>query len=811
MFIVHLFFQSRLKRKLDGSSAEQPNHLDNSVYSYDEDDSPAANKKQATVTKNIENPLGPSLSVQIVQQISTQPEHNQTIHTNVTVSSTLKSRFGNLHSEDATPQPQPTAPAAPQQNLSVTCKQEREENNHCNRGTSINQGANNLSDLLFDADFEAIIASLAKKENEDISPDLFKQLNEFDEVWHKVARDSEKSEDVNLFSAESPSVQKSSFPSNIASHSVTINTVFESNQNMNPVQSPPAIPSYRSPAGQLTEAGPAAETLKQMAAQHHAKSPSLQTFEEPPYPRNGFQNNFPAPTYSALQQASSSGQTFTFSQHQQATNQPRPPGQPYSARPDKPEMNYGATKPLSHFSERAASVGQSQGTPPLQQLQNQVHSHFSQTPDHPTQQITQTQHMQVSHNAQSQLQMSQTQQSQLQLSQTQQSQLQMSQTQQLQLQQQQISMSQQQSISMTTMGQQQIPPYMNDQMNMQMMQEKRQRQQKLQEQQQMMEQQQQAQMQQYINRPPPPEYKMQASGNSTPYNANGVGPNPLQTMQNMVNQTSHSIQAGFRPVKTEIHANMMPAGQASTLQQQRGQKAAFAAQQMQQRQYAAAQTTQMNHATQAIPSMQASRNPRPAAPTYTSAIMRNQRPPNVNVGPEGLNISQPRNTHEWPRGMVPTQGQMMGARPSMPGGGATMMQYGQYGQGNMPQSVPMQGAPTPQMRQQQQITAMQSQTAMIQQGNNAQVLMQQNMQMSQRLSARPTGQPGANAAPYSMPNAVAVPGQAIVSNPQGNFSNTNTVQPDFMDILNNVQNSNSDFFDEASASDFNLLDEILGK
>ena len=61
----------------------------------------------------------------------------------------------------------------------------------------------------------------------------------------------------------------------------------------------------------------------------------------------------------------------------------------------------------------------------------------------------------------------------------------------------------------------------------------------------------------------------------------------------------------------------------------------------------------------------------PATTHFTSAIMRNQRPPNVNVGPDGLNISQPMlmsGPNAPPNASVPPGPGQPWYRPTGPGG-----------------------------------------------------------------------------------------------------------------------------------------------
>ena len=99
-----------------------------------------------------------------------------------------------------------------------------------------------------------------------------------------------------------------------------------------------------------------------------------------------------------------------------------------------------------------------------------------------------------------------------------------------------------------------------------------------------------------------------------------------------------------------------------------------------------------------VPMSTQNRPNKPGTPTYTSAILRGQRPPNVNVGPEGLNISQQRpHSADWHR-----QGMAHGP------GGSPMPQSGGMAYGYQGQAVGMQAGPGgPRMAMAQQQHAMQ--------------------------------------------------------------------------------------------------------
>ncbi|ESP03653.1 hypothetical protein LOTGIDRAFT_171182 [Lottia gigantea] len=802
-------FNQKLKKKIDSSLPDQQGAGNNqtsadNVFNFDEQDSPQPPTGGQSLGS--ENKI-PRLSVQIVQKINNQQqEHSQTIQTNVTVSSTLK------HYSEDSPQPGNNTTNT-SIHTSVECKQEPVEEPQCRlyqqnqnnqqpqQQTSQAPGSNKSasSDIGFDDhnldELSDILNNLDKVGGE-LPPDILKELDKFHEICVKVQQHSEGNDSRNMYSplsSTSPGLGKGSFPDNMPPRG-PINPVFEGNQNVNNVSNPLTTIHGPQSAPIADSAGPAASTLKQMAAQHQQNTPygmkasAIDPFADPLSENFSRRQEYPA-----------------YSQHQNFGNMPQ--GQnsfPYNqnqsfqhmqTKPDIAAMNYGGTKPLTHFSDHNNQGSQ----PPLQQLQNQVRSQFNQSPN-PQMQITQTQQMQVSHGQQR---------------------LHLSQTQQLQMQQapQQISMSQQQSFSMQ--GHMNQPNMMNDQMNMQMMEKMRQdqtRQQQQQQQQrqqqmqqerqqqmrqrqgQMMDPQQQSQMpSQYMNRPPP-EYKMQPGAQSATFNQNGGSLNPLQTMQNMVDQTG-----GYGIVKSEV-PTPQPQNGASIMQMSAMQQSMSAAVSGNTQTAQATRAGYMVQHIQRPPSYPGQGQP-PTRPqqqppsTYTSAILRNQRPPNVNVGPDGLNISQPRNQgHEWPRPMMPGgQRPPMQTQTSMTQQSAAMMQqYNQY-----PTSTQSM-APGVMHMQRPEMNAMQNQNALMPNGSATVMMQQQSMQMTQHGVMRPH-QPGS----YNMANSSQMPN---ANSAQGGYPSSST-QDDFMNFLDNAQNSNSDIFDSlghnSGTTDFNLLDEIL--
>lgn len=861
----NLVVTQRLKKKIDSSQTENP-PLDTSAFDFDDSDTTTTKKTVNTGSQGLD------VSVHIVQQISGNSHPDQKIQTNVNVSTTVKTHYSGAPPEQGTASQSSTNVET---STSFECKQEPggSDDIQCG-GSNQSDSSHNSSDILNQAELDDILNTIDNGDSE-ISDELIEELKKFDQIYSKVLQeDSNDSQDkmFNNMTSTSPVLQKGPGPYPDATPAG-----YDTNQNLNPVRTPPMPQNFRSP---LSETGPAAETLKQMAAQHQSLQQDVygmktmdDTFQQTNanYRQNGYPPNMNHQQHFLSQQSGYMGQ-----QHAGMNNMRGPV--PYGQSKGDMSLTYGGTKPLSHFSTPQGSA-QPQTPSSLQQLQNQVQAHFDQGTQ---MEITQTQHMQVSDGPHR---------------------MQMSQTQQLQMRQpHQIAMSQHQSFSMP--GGNMAPnqsQYMNEQMNMEMVDKMRKQQQQqqqhtaqsqhpnqqqqpppphssqpthpqqqhAQQQQQRSQQQQQhpqqqvmmdrqaAQMQQYMGRPPP-EYKMQQSSQGAPegYTTNGVGSNPLQTMQNMVNQTNTMQTAGYGQIKSEnmqaagygqiksenmqaagygqiksesssvqMHNGMMQSAQMSTLQRMNsagpgmpgpvsaspvpGGTAPYAGQPPVQRQqsYPGAQN-----------SAQETRQQRPGGTTYTSAIMRNQRPPNVNVGPDGLNISQPRSQHEWPRQMVPgPQGPRYAGPPHQGGPGgmsrpqmsaAGMMQYGSYsnqvGTMNSVAGMQMQRQTRP-----MQMSAMQSQQAAMMQGNTQQMMMQQqNMQISQRMNIRGPI-PGASGTMAPSMDANAAGYNATPSGTHGH-------QEDFINLLDSAQTGNSDFIDGITVqssdgnNDANWLDEILG-
>ena len=450
------------------------------------------------------------------------------------------------------------------------------------------------------------------------------------------------------------------------------------------------VPGAAQPSGAiLGDTGPAAETLKQLAAQHQNQEvqqyESLKTSQMnyDGFNRNsqGQYNGYPNQQYPSMpgmpQQQPGNGMYYNNQSSTHMNNYMRP-NRPMSGGYDRSkDVSYNSTKPLTHYPN-----GEGQPQSSLQQLQNQVQSHFSQSagsPDLPPGHLQISQQMNMTHNGQ-RMQLSQSQQVDIQNSQN-------------------ISAGQQQSFQMggATGNSMQNHQYMTEHMYKQQQQQRNP-----------------AGVPNmphpgadssnmgYMHRPPPPDYKppsgfpnasnqMPTAGANTSV-AGTIGStasgttnnNPLETMQNMVNQTS--------PVPSSVDPSMFPnPHMGRPMKQEPGT------------------TSEQMHRTSPLGSanppvstpnqLTMSSASRPtatskcAAPAFTSAIMKNQRAPNVNVGPHGLNISQQRVPHmmDWSHrgqsaGMTPMSQSMMAGTPSghmgmhqghhMHSSAHRMMQYG---------------------------------------------------------------------------------------------------------------------------------------
>ena len=336
-------------------------------------------------------------------------------------------------------------------------------------------------------------------------------------------------------------------------------------------------------------------------------------------------------------------------------------------------------------------------------------------------------------------------------------------------------------------------------------------------------------MQSYMNRPPP-EYKVPAGNYGVP---NGMGnANPMQNMQKMVNQTNHATsgQNGMYPaaaggsMKTE-QTGGMPSGQGvpphsggssgspANLPCQPNTPTEGASPNMGSYPNASGQQQQMMQGQHiprhSMPMSTQNRPNKPGTPTYTSAILRNQRPPNVNVGPEGLNISQQRpHSADWHRQGI---AQGPGGSPMPQSGGMT---YGYQGQAMGMQTGP--GGPRMAMAQQQhamQQNAQQQQhrMAMMQQMHANQQQQPQGQAMSQAMSTTSTSTSQQQQQPAPPPHSQQGQSFPPQHQQQGTAPNGNAEYIP-LDFLDNQQTGNSDFFNVVPDSNStDIFDELFGK
>lgn len=716
-----LFIQPRLKRRLDG------NQGDRSTPDVTDNEGPAAKAGNAGTTSEI------NFSVRIEQQ-----DNNVKLDVHATVGSKAESSV--------------------ETTTSVKCEQKQSPDDCSNENETLSP-PDDIS--INEEDIDFIFSMVGNNHDEN----LLEEITKFEKICQSKFDDSNNSNDSKMY----PLMKSPGLANNkLESHS----PVFNGNQKF--PGSSPHLQNYRSPPVSMSESTlPAAETLKQLAANHQSQSQSTGSFQTYPghhmtpdanqYPPNsGYPPNYDPPNPSHYNH--NQGPYMNNNMHGHV---------PFNQSKTEPGLTYNGTKPLTHYQANdPVSVQQPQPPSSLQQLQNQVQSHFSQSPQ---MEITQTQHVQVSDGP---------------------NRMQMSQTQQVHMRQpqQQMSISQQQSFSVP--GANMAPnnqnnQYMNEQMKMQMMQEKMRRDRQAQArsllESQRQQQQQQQQQQQYMNRPPP-EYKMQQSAPEG-YPGSDMGPNPLQTMQNMVNQTNTMPPAQYSHIKSESASVQMPNGmmqshQVTAMQQRVGGGGHMPDMQQGNHPYPMQRQQSYPGAQPHPPRPQR----HPPESSFTSSIMRNQRPPNVNVGPDGLNISQPRS--DWQRPMMNQQMPRQPMPSGMPQMGAQvgMMQY-QYANQNGMGGTGMPGMQGPASRP-MQMASMQSQPMMTQ---SHQMMMRQSMQMSQRMGMRA----GPMDAPNQMPNGSNH--EDIINLFEGAGANSN---PELLDTMT-VQSSDPN-------NDAAWLDEILG-
>ncbi|KAK2166171.1 hypothetical protein LSH36_41g13152 [Paralvinella palmiformis] len=767
-----LFLQKRRKTDHDHNQGATVDH----IYNFDENDdhsSQTGNKKV-----NLNACLHSQVSVNIIQQINSQGDQdgNQTSKIKLTVSSTIHT--GNNNSTSAPSSESNINQTSTIQTNGNICKQEPQDtSDSTHKGPTSASAASNSSQASFpdfvDDELEAFLNQL--------SPGVFQDLMYNDGAPSQETVDSNSKNLVNPKYTEQQTTtvvqstqqqqvtlaatnsshnsgeckkggsnvgreRKDSHPSTLGGmFGESVNTAGSPNgqnftnmggQGAMPMpgyprpQSGPPGPGTSPGVGQvptlLGDTGPAAETLRQMAAQHqpeyepmkgpmpsHLTENLLDGYPRRPGPFSPYMYNMGnGPQVPNMYPYGSPNGNQGPVSNMARTDSQQAPNFPGKNVPKlEPGLNSGATKPLSHFPDSAVSSAPSSS---LQQLQNQVHAQFSQAgvstgqSSYPTDgaqmHIKQSQHMQVTSSAGNNA--GSTQQT-----------VNMSQSQQMQIhtgpggpRPQHISLAQQQSFSMSQ-GSTIRPqthkggPYMGPQEDMKMPSG-------------MYPQQgpdklalvNQQPMRQYMGSAPshpPPEYKPPAGGASMANFVGSNGPNmqessnPLQTMQNMVNQTPQSASSTpgstgqdmmyhQRMIKTEMgpghggqmipHPQMVGMNHIDENTMQSSGSGAPTVSGVGPRPAPPYSMSQQN-----MPNgTGSSKSSKQSTSSYTSAIMRGQRPPNVNVGPEGLNISHQRNPADWPRPMMaphhhhpgmamPVTNYPTGMRPNM--GPQGMMQY----------------------------------------------------------------------------------------------------------------------------------------
>ncbi|XP_025084820.1 neurogenic protein mastermind-like isoform X2 [Pomacea canaliculata] len=456
----HRNLVTKLKRKIDSS------HADNSAaaaeaFQFDDnsDQQPAtnvggsqANKSSSHTNTNVsssttsvgvssaagqEGATLPHLSVQIVQQISQSP---QTIHTNVTVSSTLQTRYPgsaspspnvNVHTSTSSQHTHANnsgsgshlgasgcgtnavskaggstanpggsgaggggagggvggAPGSETSVLtSIECKQEPLDDIHCH--VSADSSAGCVPDLGID-ELTDILDSIEKDT-------LIKELDNFNAIYNKVQRDSESNaESSSIFSSlgscSSPGLCKAAAPFTDPSQvgiqpHVSLSggpppaltpTMFEAAHPLGGLGANTTGLPIRPPPSLVEPTGPAAETLKQMAAQHQHQTSAATPFSSKslehsafpdPYEACGFgrRNGYPAAyqnqTFSPVG-AATGGAGYAGYGQSSGYESPTPMAQYTGGKRELNPLAYGGTKPLTHYPTEHGGPGNHGGSP----------------------------------------------------------------------------------------------------------------------------------------------------------------------------------------------------------------------------------------------------------------------------------------------------------------------------------------------------------------------------------------------------------------------------------------------------------------
>ena len=431
---------------MDGNAATNNPGNSESNYAFDEGiGSPPPNKANKPDSSR-DSQVHSSVSVNIVQQIS-QSQHPGTSEIKVTLTSNLQTG-GGLRPDAHT--------STSVETKTNVCKSEPADEPHC-AGPSSTSSHASLQDPIGIEDvdeLQAILDTLEKEEGE-IPPEFMKELDLLKEgIVDAENLNTDKEEDT--LSNKNPmfsgtNTKRSPGPGMFAEPALYDNSSSSQgsssvvNNGMGGPSAASVVTYPRPPTGggaavhpqvpqtppMLGDTGPAAETLKQMAAQHQNQSYGMKTgYGEFPdgYGRRGMIPPHGYSQYPQYNMANAPQNNMYYGPHTpSAINNVRPPypqgpgmTHPGMGVKQDPSISYGGTKPLSHYPVEAIAGGaQGQNGPSsLQQLQNQVQSTFNhqgQNPGHPGpqgMQINQSQQMHMSHGNQ-RMQLSQTQQMQI--------------------------------------------------------------------------------------------------------------------------------------------------------------------------------------------------------------------------------------------------------------------------------------------------------------------------------------------------------------------------------------------------------------
>ena len=422
---------------MDGNAATNNPGNSESNYAFDEGiGSPPPNKANKPDSSR-DSQVRSSVSVNIVQQIS-QSQHPGTSEIKVTLTSNLQTA-GGLRPDTHT--------STSVETKTDVCKSEPADDTSC-AGPSSTIGIEDVDEL------QAILDTLEKEEGE-IPPEFMKELDLLKEgIVDAENLNTDKEEDT--LSNKNPmfsgtNTKRSPGPGMFAEPALYDNSSSSQgsssvvNNGMGGPSAASVVTYPRPPTGggaavhpqvpqtppMLGDTGPAAETLKQMAAQHQNQSYGMKTgYGEFPdgYGRRGMMPPHGYSQYPQYNMANAPQNNMYYGPHTpSAINNVRPPypqgpgmTHPGMGVKQDPSISYGGTKPLSHYPVEAIAGGaQGQNGPSsLQQLQNQVQSTFNhqgQNSGHPGpqgMQINQSQQMHMSHGNQ-RMQLSQTQQMQI--------------------------------------------------------------------------------------------------------------------------------------------------------------------------------------------------------------------------------------------------------------------------------------------------------------------------------------------------------------------------------------------------------------